>query len=203
MIFDELAQNWDSEYNFKRALKITDAIKENLSRDHYSSLMDFGCGTGLITFNCKDLADEILAVDKSSGMIEVVRAKKEAYEGTQHIKALTQDIIENPLDQSFDAIISSMALHHIHDIEAILGQFYRLLNEDGQLCLVEIDEEDGRFHEDFPNFDGHNGFNHEWMKAQLEKVGFKSVTIKTFYQGIKKNKKSDVPYSLFIVSALK
>ena len=78
-----------------------------------------------------------------------------------------------------------------------------MLNVNGVLCIVDLDEEDGRFHKNEEGFNGHNGFNQQWLKEVVEEVGFKNITSRTFYNGIKNIDGEDVQYSLFILSALK
>ena len=57
-----------------------------------------------------------------------------------------------------------MVLHHIQDISRLANKFYTLLNDGGQVIIVDLDKEDGSFHKNEPGFNGHNGFEQEKLK---------------------------------------
>ena len=103
----------------------------------------------------------------------------------------------------FDVIYSSMVMHHIQDTEAIIKDFYQMLNKDGYLCIVDLDEEDGSFHQNYPDFDGHNGFNQKELKTILCKIGFEEIESKTFYYDYKVFDDKKISYSLFLMKAKK
>ena len=201
MSFDESAKTWDTDKRINRAKVIAQAIGNLIDKDKKLNAMEFGCGTGLISFNLKDKFDKITLIDASKGMIDVVN-KKIKDQKINNMEALHLDITTGSLpDFSFDVIYNSMVLHHIHDISAIAKSFYQLLNKDGYLCIVDLDEEDGSFHKEEPDFDGHNGFNHEKLKNILEDAGFSESESKTFYYDDKIIEGQKVNYSLFLMKA--
>ena len=81
-----------------------------------------------------------------------------------------------------------MILHHIKATKDIVKKFYNLLNENGILCVMELDKEDGKFHMNEIDFDGHKAF---------ENTGFKNIRSETFYQDKKIYKDIIIPYSMF------
>jgi ubiquinone/menaquinone biosynthesis C-methylase UbiE len=103
----------------------------------------------------------------------------------------------------FDIVYNSMVLHHIHDTESIIKNFYKLINKDGYLCIVDLNEEDGSFHKEFPDFDGHNGFNQDDLKNILINAGFKDVESHTFFNDKKVIEDQIIDYSLFLMKARK
>ncbi len=202
MSFDQYARKWDNEGHIQRATEIAKEIEHRLSQNHYKSALEFGCGTALVGFNLKHKFDQLLLVDSSEGMIQIAN-EKIAATASENLKAIHMDIVDTPLNEKFNVVYSSMVLHHIGNIEAVLGVFYELLEEGGELCIVDIDEEDGSFHDNFPDFKGHNGFNHQDLIRKIKKVGFKETKIESFYFGEKIDKGESVPYSLFILNAAK
>ena len=90
-----------------------------------------------------------------------------------------------------------MTLHHIKATKDIVKKFYNLLNENGILCVMELDKEDGKFHMNEIDFDGHNGFEHNEMEEAFENTGFKNIRSETFYQDKKIYKDIIIPYSMF------
>ena len=72
-----------------------------------------------------------------------------------------------------------------------------MLNENGILCVIELDKEDGKFHMNEINFDGHNGFEHDVMESTFKNAGFNNINSKTFFQDKKIYKDIVIPYSMF------
>ncbi|SHH69713.1 hypothetical protein [Clostridium grantii] len=78
-----------------------------------------------------------------------------------------------------------------------------LKNEERSLCIVDLDKEDGSFHKEYEDFDGHNGFNQEDLKDILTSVGFKDIQSNTFFYDEKIIEGQKVSYSLFLMKASK
>jgi len=49
--FDNYAKNWDTETRIERAKIIANEISNSIDADNKYSAMEFGCGTGLVSFN--------------------------------------------------------------------------------------------------------------------------------------------------------
>ncbi|MBF4693817.1 class I SAM-dependent DNA methyltransferase [Fusibacter ferrireducens] len=205
MNFDQLAKKWDDEKNIERGQKIAEAIKSKFKSEHYVSGLEFGCGTALVSFNLKSHFDKLLLIDSSEGMIEIVQNKINALdsESVTHIQAIKMDLTCQPLEEKFDVIYCSMVLHHIPDVDHILSVLYEHLNENGEICIVEINKEDGHFHGGHEDFHGHDGFGQQELADKLKTYGFKNIASENFYSGVKATRKGDVPYSLFILNAVK
>ncbi|ADL50074.1 class I SAM-dependent DNA methyltransferase [Clostridium cellulovorans] len=203
MSFDQRAKTWDNDRRIKLAKIIATEIGNSLATNKELSAMEFGCGTGLISFNLYDKFKKITLIDSSKGMIDVLNAKIDEYK-VSNMESLHLDITdENSLDIKFDVIYTSMVLHHIENTSSIINTFYKLLNEDGYLCIVDLDEEDGSFHKGHDDFHGHNGFNQEKLKDILIDAGFKAVESKTFYHGEKIVEDEKIDYSLFLMKSRK
>ena len=203
MSFDEYAKTWDTEQRINRAKIIANEIWNSIATNKNSTAMEFGCGTGLVSFNLHDKFETITLIDSSKGMIDILNDKIRKYE-INNMTANQIDLLDtDSLDMKFDVIYNSMVLHHIKDTLGIVNKFYQLLNKDGYLCIVDIDEEDGSFHKDFPGFDGHNGFNQDELKNMLTSAGFCDVESNTFYHDEKIVEDEKINYSLFIITARK
>ncbi len=202
MSFDQYAYEWDTEKRINRAQHVAVEIKRSLSQSRYDQALEFGCGTGLVSYNLIDLSNQTTMVDLSKEMIGIVK-EKAIRNDVKNITALNIDIMKSETDNKYDLIYSSMVLHHISDIEAVLKRLYTLMNSNGEICLVDIDKEDGSFHLNYPEFNGHNGFDHEALRTIFEKVGFKNVNIHTFYYDTKEVKGKSIEYSLFRIVANK
>ncbi|MBZ9687448.1 class I SAM-dependent methyltransferase [Clostridium estertheticum] len=203
MSFDNYAKTWDTDKRINRAKVISNEIGDSIEINENYSAMEFGCGTGLISFNLYDKFKSITLIDSSKGMIEILNSKINKYGVTNMVTHHLDISIKNSLGMKFDVIYTSMVLHHINDIKAIINNFHQLLNKDGYLCIVDLDEEDGSFHKGYPEFDGHNGFNQNELKTILINSDFKDIESNTFFYDDKIVKDEKVCYSLFLMKARK
>ncbi|ERI93061.1 methyltransferase domain protein [Clostridiales bacterium oral taxon 876 str. F0540] len=204
MNFNDRATKWDDPQRVKRAQIISEQIKKFTDIKVNCKALEFGCGTGLISFNLKDEFKSIDLVDTSEGMIEVLNSKiKENNIG--NMRAFELDINkENKLEyESYDIIYSSMVMHHVINLEETLKNLYSLIKKGGCLCIVDLDKDDGSFHAEEEGFNGHNGFNQEEFSSLLSQIGFDRIKSKTFYHGEKELTNRRVKYSLFIMLGAK
>ena len=139
-------------------------------------LMDFGSGTGLLLEQLAPRVGKVTAVDVSAAMNLELEAKRHRL--PCELEILPLDLTCEPLHGCFDGIVSSMTLHHVADISALLVRFYTLLPPGGFIALADLDAEDGRFH---PDMSGvyHAGFARESIRALAEQAGFSQVEICT------------------------
>ena len=204
MNFDIESITWDNERRTKRAKLIAEEISKSIPIKKQYTALEFGCGTGLISFYLNDKFENITLVDTSKGMIDVLNSKIEQYK-VDNMKAYETDINKSQMlpENSYDIIYTSMALHHIIDTETTIKNLYRLLKKDGYLCVIELDEDDGSFHKKEKDFNGHNGFNQDSLKNLLAEIGFEEVKSNTFYNDKKMIDELEVKYSLFLMAGRK
>ena len=203
MSFDNYAKNWDTDTRINRAKTIANEISTTIDCNKNNTAMEFGCGTGLVSFNLIDRFKSITLIDSSKGMIDILNDKIAKY-NINNMSTYQLDITTKAkIDSTYDVIYNSMVLHHIMNTEDIIKQFYELLNDKGELCIVDLNEEDGKFHKKYPEFDGHNGFSQAELKEILMSVGFKDIETRTFFHGEKIIEGEKIDYSLFIIKARK
>lgn len=200
MNFDIESITWDDERRKNRAKLIAEEINKSIQIKKQYTALEFGCGTGLISLCLNDKFEMITLVDVSKGMVDVLNSKIETFK-INNMKAYQIDINENNIlpEHRYDVIYTSMALHHIIDTETTIKNLYRLLKKDGYLCIIDLDEEDGSFHKEEKDFNGHNGFNQNDLKSLLLKTRFKEVDVNTFYEDEKLVADIKVKYSLFLM----
>lgn len=200
MNFDIQSITWDDERRKNRAKLIAQEISESIQIEKQYTALEFGCGTGLISFCLNDKFEMITLVDTSKGMVDVLNSKINEFE-IDNMKAYQIDINESDIlpENSYDVIYTSMALHHIVDTETTIKNLYKLLKSDGYLCIIDLDEEDGSFHKEEKDFNGHNGFNQNSLKNVLLGIGFKEVETNTFHEDLKVVEEMKVKYSLFLM----
>jgi cyclopropane fatty-acyl-phospholipid synthase-like methyltransferase len=153
---------------------IGNAIKAAIPLQSGMQLLDFGAGTGLLLQQIAPWVAKITALDVSPSMNAQLRAK--AADIACELEVLEQDLTQTPLQRQFDGVISSMTLHHIADIPALLLQFHQLLRPGAFIALADLDTEDGSFHtEDTGVF--HCGFDRTAIAAQARAAGFSEVQV--------------------------
>src|SRR5512147_1114061 len=130
--FDSKARQWDDNPVFQaRGLKIAQAVRQSVPLNRNMRALDYGCGTGLLSFPLKDALGPILAADSSAGMLEVL-AEKIAAQGVTNMTPLKLDLLADPPPaQRFDLIVTSMTLHHVADTDHILRILHDLLQPGG------------------------------------------------------------------------
>lgn len=176
--FDQKANEWDTDQKRQRAKAIADKIRSRINFENSATVMDFGAGTGLLSEYLATDFETIIAVDTSGEMLTEL-SKKSEFRGK--LQTINHDILEHPVDLQLDGIVSSLTLHHIENPDALMKEFYRLLNKNGWIAIADLDKEDGTFHN--PGVEGvhHHGFERPQFRKLLERNGFEEVTIETVH----------------------
>ena len=201
--FDKKAKDWDDNRRTQRSKVIAEKIIDYVNLQETFTGLEFGCGTGLISLNLYDKLGKITCIDTSSGMIKQLEDKV-AEHNLDKITVTQLNINDDhDLKSEYDIIYSSMSLHHVTSLEETLQNFYDLLQDGGQLCIVDLDKEDGSFHSQESNFLGHNGFEQKELSQLLEQVGFNNIMSETFYNDERSIGNRNIEYSLFIMKAQK
>lgn len=200
--FDQKAATWDDDPDkVKRAISIAGSIANSIDLSTIKSAMEYGSGTGLLSFALNDRLAEIVLMDESRSMTDVARAKC-LEKDVNHVNPIQYDLLKQPLpDYKFDLIFILLTLHHISDTTAILDKFQQLLKPDGYLAIIDLEEEDGSFHED--EFHGHNGFNRKSLEELLEAHGLKPVSYEVCYELERETDDDKVKYPLFLLVSKK
>jgi tRNA (cmo5U34)-methyltransferase len=179
--FDAKAAGWDkNNIHRERAEVLAKLLKEKIHTFPGMKAMDFGAGTGLLSFIISDMFDSVTLVDNSEEMIRICNEKIAAAK-SDNIHSLKIDLETADIDEKFDIIYSQMAFHHIADINKMVKKFFSLLNKNGILAVADLYREDGSFHGE--GFTGHKGFDPEWLAGIMKTAGFTAVTYdKAFIQ---------------------
>lgn len=176
-LFREKASDWDSQpLPVQLSQGIFGALQSRVPFDAGLTVMDFGAGTGLITGRVAPLVKRVIAVDVSPAMLEQL-SKKPELQGK--VDVVCQDLLQKPLGQTVDLIVSAMAMHHVQDTAALMRVFFAHLTPGGRVALADLDSEDGSFHQ--PGTEGvfHSGFDRAALGALLADAGFVDVEFAT------------------------
>jgi len=196
--FDAKARQWDNDkMHIERSMAIAAEIETILPSDRPLRALEYGAGTGILSFLLKDKFSEIVLMDSSKEMIKVCEEKREFYKA-YHIKPMWFDLEHNDFEGKFDIIYNQMVLHHVMELDLILGKYSSLLNPGGILAIADLYPEDGSFHG--PGAMVHLGFDPESLLKSLEKKGFKNGKFKTCFVV---KRPTGIDYPVFFLSAVK
>jgi len=192
--FDKRADSWDSgDIRVNGAQTIANAIEKEIALQKDMEILDFGVGTGLLGFEIAKKVQQVYGVDTSAGMLEKLKEKNTP---ELSIIPIQQDIVQEPLEQKFDGLVSSMTLHHVENLEKFFQTIYTNLKEDGFIAIADLEKEDGTFHSDNAGV-FHFGFNEAELIEIVKKVGFKDVKI----QNINTINKPHKDFGVFLLTA--
>ena len=127
--FDSFA----TEYDFMASLQTkNDFFLNNLSRNK-SSVLDIGCGSGILAFDLAKYYEKVVAVDISPEMLEIAKLKRSA----PNIQYLFMDAENLILDEKFDLITSANTFHHFRNLPNTLQTIKKLLKPGGKVVLLD------------------------------------------------------------------
>ena len=168
--WDDYAEEWDS--NEDAILYSKKAFKTLVDQVSLVGLnvLDFGCGTGLLTEQISPLAKKIVALDTSKEMVSVLN-NKNLPNVTTLSEPLSEDTInkKTSLQKKFNLIVASSVLGFIPEYKSTLIILKSLLASDG--ILVQWDWLSPSNESDF-------GLSEEKVESAYKEAGFKLISIK-------------------------
>ena len=194
--FNSRAQNWDNNpVYWERSEAIANGLLDMIPINQGMKALEYGAGTGLLSFLLSDKFSEITLMDNSEEMLKVMHDKVAASQ-LSNLKPLFWDLVQNDYDSSkFECIFSQMVLHHISNTEDILSKWQQMLKPGGYLAIADLFSEDGSFHDTEANV--HLGFNPDTIAERLRLSGFKEIEYRTCYV-IKRSNELNYPVFLLV-----
>lgn len=132
--WDDYAKEWDANID---AISYSEKAHETLANEvniEGKNILDFGCGTGLLTERMSPLASNIVAIDTSSKMIAILQSKK-LPNVIALSEPLTLELINNnpAFINKFNIIVASSVFSFLPNYESILKLLKPLLTTNGLL----------------------------------------------------------------------
>lgn len=105
-------------------------------------LLELGCGSGLFTtmLAAAEHFGSICATDGAEAMLKIVRSQMATFPASAVFETLDftrSDWADQYPTASFDAVTSSMALHHAADKQQLFSQVYEALNPGGVFVFAD------------------------------------------------------------------
>lgn len=172
--WDEYALTWEKDETtttfaqnvFQQLQKMTSVAGKHV--------LDFGCGTGLLTQLISPLAKDIVALDCSEAMIEELD-KKELKNVEPVVDHLTRGLVaQHPaFRKQFDLIIASSVCGFVADFQEVAVIIHSLLDEDGLFVHWDwlVDDADPEY-----------GLSQTDIERTLTKAGFSDVETRIAFE---------------------
>ncbi|TAL95138.1 MAG: class I SAM-dependent methyltransferase [Rhodanobacter sp.] len=178
--FNTIASEWDSDPGrVLMAQKVARAMRTALSPTGREQALEFGAGTGLVTLLMAPTLAHVTALDSSAGMLDVLRQKCESKQLTQ-VETIEGMVPDQLPDTRYDLIYSSMTMHHVDDVPALLKTLADHVKPGGRIALADLDAEDGGFHHEAKGV-VHHGFARDTFGNWLRDAGFADVRFSTAF----------------------
>ena len=142
-LYDVRSRSWDRESSYYGASLVAQGLRRHADHNRLT-MLDIGCGTGLVGVLVRDLASRLDGVDISPAMLEKAETKG-VY--NRLIEADLASFMAQQID-SYDAILGAATLIHFGDLKALLGIVSECLHAKGLFVFTLFYHEDGASHSD-------------------------------------------------------
>lgn len=183
MDWDEYAEGWDDDPAVRA---YADAAFATLSRElrardvELASLrvLDFGCGTGLLTEKLAGACTEVVGIDPAEKMIAVLRGKIDA-SGWKNVHTVVgtvgeDRIEEGPLAAPFDLVVCSSVCAFLPDYPATVRALVAQLAPQGVFAQFDWERDDAS--------EDPFGLTRGEIEAALDQAGLARTTVDTAFE---------------------
>lgn len=159
-------------------------------------VVDFGCGTGVLTVELARWARRVTAIDRSASALEQASARA-TRAGLSNITFLEADLHELSIGTGKkDLVVVSQSLHHVESPPAVLCEAARILKPGGRIIILELMPHTERWvHERLGHV--HLGFEPTVLQAALADAGFKQVEFTPY------SRDGGSPFRVFLLTGVK
>ncbi len=119
---------------------IRDRVLDGVALEAGETLLDVGCGDGLIAFGALERgAGQVIFCDISQELLEVAKslAQQMGVDGRCHFINAAAESLTPVADSSVDGVTTRSVLIYVADKRAAFAEFYRVLRPGGRLSLFE------------------------------------------------------------------
>ena len=131
--FNRAVQTYDQQASLQR--EVADSLIQQVLQNITSGkILDAGCGTGYVSKRLQQNSQyHLTALDLSENMLSQAKINQSAHDYVQgDIEALPFS------DESFDCVVSNLAMQWCHSLEAAILEQLRVLKSGGQLYLSTL-----------------------------------------------------------------
>ncbi len=172
--FDKVAAEWD---HMRKVF-----FSNNVRLEAYSYIdvkskpfvVDVGAGTGFVSEGLIELGVNVVAVDQSPAMLEVLESKFKNY---TNLNCLLGDAENIPLaSETADYVIANMYLHHVESPKAAINEMLRILRPGGRIIITDLESHSFHFLRE-EHHDLWMGFSHDELKSLYKDEGLREIQV--------------------------
>ena len=172
--FDEIAPRWDDMRRTYFSERVRDRALFEARVQPGKLAVDVGVGTGFITEGLIGHGVDVLAIDESLPMLQVLRGKAFGVAGlhccisnAEHLPVRTGAV---------DYVFANMCLHHVVHPAAAIGEMARILKKGGTLTITDLDQHMFAFLTE-ERTDRWMGFRRGDMRTWFAEAGLKDIVV--------------------------
>ncbi|MBA2860803.1 ubiquinone/menaquinone biosynthesis C-methylase UbiE [Methanococcus maripaludis] len=172
--FNNVAEKWDEMRKdfFSDELRNLAYSKADIKKGKLA--VDMGSGTGFISEGLLKNGLNVIAVDQSEEMLNIMKDKFSEYSKIQYINS---DIEKLPVEDNFaDYVFANMFLHHVEYPEKAIREMTRILKKGGKLVIIDLDKHEFEFLRT-EQFDRWMGFDREDLKNWFSNSGLNNIVV--------------------------
>jgi ArsR family transcriptional regulator len=164
--FERASGEWDSMRASFYNEKVIDALACRAGVDGTCRVVDVGTGTGFVAAGLAPRAAAVIGVDNAPAMLAAAERNLNALD-VDNVQLLQGELNALPLDDdSMDAAVANMVLHHAPDPAAMLTEMARVVRPGGVVAVTDEVEHD-----------------YEWMRTEQADLwlGFSQSQVEGFF----------------------
>ncbi|MDM8567544.1 methyltransferase domain-containing protein [Candidatus Halobeggiatoa sp. HSG11] len=130
--YDDYGTWYDKERDNTYYYSLINDIETGVVREYATDkkTLEIGCGTGIILSQVNKFTQESWGIDLSSGMLEAAKKK--------NLNVKEANAVNIPFDdKKFDVVYSFKVLAHIPNIQEVIAEIYRVLDQNG-IAILEF-----------------------------------------------------------------
>jgi ubiquinone/menaquinone biosynthesis C-methylase UbiE len=159
-------------------------------------VVDFGCGTGILSVEMARWARTVTAIDANPDVLDKARERARR-EDASNVTFLREDLHHLTLEGGrVDLVVISQSLHHVETPAAVLKEAARLLKPQGRIVVLELMPHDERWVRERLGH-RHLGFEPETLRAALADSGFRALKLTTH------SREGASPFRVFLLTGEK
>lgn len=139
---------WSNEYDttlgkLQRHHDLLDLVVRLSEVSDGESVLDIGCGTGLLSLKFLGAADcRVSGIDLSEEMLAIWKEKIEKFDLHDRVQCSVGNADSLTFEnESFDVVASTVTLHHIRDKQPMINDIHRILKHGGRFLIGDLDVE--------------------------------------------------------------
>lgn len=135
--FEQVSGQWDDMRSSFYNADVIDALAEHGRVTAKSRVVDVGTGTGFVAAGLAGRAATVTGIDNSPAMLAVA-ARNLAALGVDNVGLAEGELGNLPLpNDSVDAAVANMVLHHVPDPARMLAEMARVVRPGGTVAITD------------------------------------------------------------------